>query len=99
MEKSSVTAKRIELAQRLFGSNIRSPTQKHLINKGMRFIEGKDYVVLAYTDWGDEFYPTLVKWSSGEVDNLKNKKKTMNISYKIYKNKLKKQGRVLGGLP
>lgn len=87
-EKSSVTVKRIELAQRLFGSNVREPTQIHLVNKGLKFIEGVDYKVLSYTDWGDEFYPTTVKWSSGEVDSLKNIKKTMKIAFKIYKKKI-----------
>ena len=27
--------------------------------------EGVDYIVLAYTDWADEFVPTIVQWKTG----------------------------------
>jgi len=34
--------------------------------------EGKHYTVLAYTDWADQFIPTVIKWNHGEVDDLTN---------------------------
>jgi len=33
--------------------------------------EGTHYDVVAYTDWGDQFVPTVVEWShNGTVDRL-----------------------------
>ena len=32
--------------------------------------EGVHYKVLAYTDWGDQFIPTVIQWNHGEVDDL-----------------------------
>ncbi|MFH2109627.1 MAG: hypothetical protein ABIJ47_00040 [Candidatus Bathyarchaeota archaeon] len=32
--------------------------------------EGKHYETLAYTDWGDTFVPTVVKWNHGAVDSF-----------------------------
>ena len=32
--------------------------------------EGKHYETLAYTDWCDEFQPTLIKWANGVLDDF-----------------------------
>jgi len=32
--------------------------------------EGNHYTVLAYTDWADQFIPTVIKWNHGEIDNF-----------------------------
>ena len=32
--------------------------------------EGKHYTTLAYTDWCDEFQPTLIKWANGVLDDF-----------------------------
>jgi len=39
--------------------------------------EGTHYEVIAYTDWADVFVPTVVKWSNGEVDDLKDRKQSI----------------------
>lgn len=35
--------------------------------------EGVHYKVLAYTDWADQFIPTMIQWNHGEVDDLTDK--------------------------
>ena len=32
--------------------------------------EGTHYKVLAYTDWADQFIPTVVEWANGELDSF-----------------------------
>jgi hypothetical protein len=39
--------------------------------------EGVHYEVLAYTDWADQFIPTVVKWSNGEVDDFTSVEKSV----------------------
>ena len=34
-------------------------------------IEGTHFEVLAYTDWADQFVPTVVKWNTGVVDDFR----------------------------
>ena len=46
--------------------------------------EGKHYTVLAYTDWADQFIPTMVKWNHGEVDDLTNLAKSRMNREKSY---------------
>lgn len=38
--------------------------------------EGKHYKVLAYTDWADQFIPTVIKWSHGEIDDFTDPQKS-----------------------
>lgn len=32
--------------------------------------EGSHYTVLAHTDWGDYFVPTIAEWAHGETDSF-----------------------------
>ena len=32
--------------------------------------EGVHYTTLAYSDWADQFIPTMVKWNHGAVDDF-----------------------------
>ena len=41
------------------------------------FEEGKDFSTLAFTDWADDFVPTVIKWEHGAVDSFDNKVKTL----------------------
>lgn len=38
--------------------------------------EGKHYETLAYTDWGDTFVPTVIKWNHGAVDSFSDLRKS-----------------------
>ena len=38
--------------------------------KGVFPEEGKDYTTLAFTDWADDFQPTLIKWANGVLDDF-----------------------------
>ena len=38
--------------------------------------EAKHYETLAYTDWGDTFVPTVIKWNHGEVDSFTDLRKS-----------------------
>lgn len=68
-----LVAKRVENANNFVGSNI-YPARYDL---GLK--EGEHYEVLAYTDWGDTFVPTIVKWKTGEVDDFSDEKRTRKI--------------------
>ena len=47
-------------------------------------MEGKHYTVLAYTDWADQFIPTVIKWNHGAIDNLTNLSKSRKNLEKSY---------------
>jgi len=46
--------------------------------------EGKHYTVLAYTDWADQFIPTVIQWNHGEVDDLSDMAKSRKNLEKSY---------------
>jgi predicted RNA-binding Zn-ribbon protein involved in translation (DUF1610 family) len=46
--------------------------------------EGKHYTVLAYTDWADQFIPTVIQWNHGEVDDLSDMAKSKKNLEKSY---------------
>jgi DNA-directed RNA polymerase subunit RPC12/RpoP len=46
--------------------------------------EGKHYTVLAYTDWADQFIPTIIQWNHGEVDDLTDLAKSRMNHEKAY---------------
>lgn len=39
--------------------------------------EGEDYKVLASTDQGGYFYPTIVRWANGETDSFTDLEKSI----------------------
>lgn len=40
--------------------------------------EGRDFTVLAYSDYADTLVPTIVKWNNGEVDNFTNREESIS---------------------
>jgi len=80
--KYDIIADRIEVSNEVIG---------HPLQRTLPVEEGNHYTVLAYTDWGDLFIPTIVKWNDGTVDNFSNitksranRKKSQNITYIKY---------------
>jgi hypothetical protein len=49
--------------------------------------EGVHYTTLAYTDWGDTFVPTVVKWNHGAVDSFTDPAKSMENQRKALQHK------------
>jgi len=72
-EYYDLVALRVGNAQNFVGDNL------YPARFGLGLEEGKDYEVLAYSDWADTFVPTVVKWRTGEVDDFSDEKKTREI--------------------
>lgn len=70
---------RVTNAENFVGSNL-YPARYDL---GLK--EGKDYQVLAYSDYADTFVPTIVKWKTGEVDNFSDEQRTRKIISNLHK--------------